>query len=164
MVQTNRTLITSVIIATSLLAACGGSSSKSSVTTDKGVNAPTNSFKTVACKSMLPPANIALLTEGSSCGYLTVPEKHALYGQAASEINIEIAVIKLASTSKNKQADPVVYLQGGPGGSASSSIAQVIETASFIDNRDVYLIDQRGTGYSKPALLCTEFDLSLIHI
>jgi pimeloyl-ACP methyl ester carboxylesterase len=158
MVQTNRTLITSVIIATSLLAACGGSSSKSSVTTDKGVNAPTNSFKTVACKSMLPPANIALLTEGSSCGYLTVPEKHALYGQAASERNIEIAVIKLASTSKNKQADPVVYLQGGPGGSASSSIAQVIETASFIDNRDVYLIDQRGTGYSKPALLCTEFD------
>ena len=158
MVQTNRTLITSVIIATSLLAACGGSSSKSSVTTDKGVTAPTNSFKTVACKSMLPPANIALLTEGSSCGYLTVPEKHALYGQAASERNIEIAVIKLASTSKNKQADPVVYLQGGPGGSASSSIAQVIETASFIDNRDVYLVDQRGTGYSKPALLCTEFD------
>lgn len=158
MVQTNRTLITSVIIATSLLAACGGSSSKSSVTTNKGVTAPTNSFKTVACKSMLPPANIALLTEGSSCGYLTVPEKHALYGQAASERNIEIAVIKLASTSKNKQADPVVYLQGGPGGSASSSIAQVIETASFIDNRDVYLIDQRGTGYSKPALLCTEFD------
>ena len=158
MVQTNRTLITSVIIATSLLAACGGSSSKSSVTTDKGVTAPTNSFKTVACKSMLPPANIALLTEGSSCGYLTVPEKHALYGQAASERNIEIAVIKLASTSKNKQADPVVYLQGGPGGSASSSIAQVIETATFIDNRDVYLVDQRGTGYSKPALLCTEFD------
>lgn len=158
MVQTNRTLITSVIIATSLLAACGGSSSKSSVTTDKDVTAPTNSFKTVACKSMLPPANIALLTEGSSCGYLTVPEKHALYGQAASERNIEIAVIKLASTSKNKQADPVVYLQGGPGGSASSSIAQVIETASFIDNRDVYLVDQRGTGYSKPALLCTEFD------
>ncbi len=158
MVQTNRTLITSVIIATSLLAACGGSSSKSSVTIDKGVTAPTNSFKTVACKSMLPPANIALLTEGSSCGYLTVPEKHALYGQAASERNIEIAVIKLASTSKNKQADPVVYLQGGPGGSASSSIAQVIETATFINDRDVYLVDQRGTGHSKPALLCTEFD------
>ncbi len=158
MVQTNRTLIASAIIATSLLAACGGSSSKSDITTDKGVTAPTNSFKTVACKSMLPAANLALLTEGSSCGYLTVPEKHALYGQPASDKKIEIAVVKLASTSKSKQADPVVYLQGGPGGSASSSIAQVIETATFINDRDVYLVDQRGTGYSKPALLCTEFD------
>lgn len=158
MVQTNRTLITSAIIATSLLAACGGSSSKSDVTTDKGVTAPTNSFKTVACKSMLPAAKVAILTEGSSCGYLTVPEKHALYGQAASDKKIEIAVVKLASTSTNKQADPVVYLQGGPGGSASSSIAQVIETATFINDRDVYLVDQRGTGHSKPALLCTEFD------
>ena len=122
MVQTNRTLITSAIIATSLLAACGGSSSKSDVTTDKGVTAPTNSFKTVACKSMLPAAKVAILTEGSSCGYLTVPEKHALYGQAASDKKIEIAVVKLASTSTNKQADPVVYLQGGPGGSALSLI------------------------------------------
>ncbi|WP_232769091.1 alpha/beta fold hydrolase [Colwellia sp. Bg11-28] len=158
MVPTNRTLIASAIIATSLLAACGDSSSKSNVTTDKAVTTPVNSFKTVACKSMLPSAKVALLTEGASCGYLTVPEKHALYGQTASDKKIEIAVLKLASTSTNKQADPVVYLQGGPGGSASSSIAQVIKTATFINDRDVYLVDQRGTGYSKPALLCTEFD------
>ena len=158
MVQTNRTLIASAIIATTLLAACGNSSSKSDETTDKGVTAPANSFKTVKCKSMLPSAKLALLTEGSSCGYLTVPEKHALYGQPVSEKKIEIAVVKLASTSINKKTDPVVYLEGGPGGSASSSIAQIIKTGTFINDRDVYLVDQRGTGYSKPALLCTEFD------
>ncbi len=158
MVPANKTLIASAMIATSFLTACGGSSSKSDVTTDKGVTTSTNAFKVVECKSMLPSPKVDLLTAGSSCGYLTVPEKYALYGGPASEKSIEIAVVKLASTSKNKLADPVVYLQGGPGGSASSSIAQVIETATFIKSRDVYLIDQRGTGYSKPALVCTEFD------
>jgi pimeloyl-ACP methyl ester carboxylesterase len=107
---------------------------------------------------MLSSAQLALLTEGSSCGYLTVPEKHALYGQPASDKNIEIAVIKLASTSAIKKTDPVVYLQGGPGGSANSSIAQVVEAGTFINSRDVFLVDQRGTGYSKPALLCTEYN------
>jgi pimeloyl-ACP methyl ester carboxylesterase len=106
---------------------------------------------------MLSSSQLALLTAGSSCGYLTVPEKHAIYSQPASTKNIEIAVIKLASTSANKKTDPIVYLQGGPGGSANSSIAQVIESGTFINERDVFLVDQRGTGYSKPALLCTEY-------
>jgi len=154
MIKDKLPLIATTIIATSMLSACGGSDSK---TTGTGVTDPVKSYKPIECKAMLSASQLALLTPGSSCGYLSVPEKHALYGQPATEKNIEIAVIKLASSSSDKKADPVVYLQGGPGGNASASIEQVIESKTFIKNRDVYLVDQRGTGYSKPALFCTEY-------
>jgi len=157
MIPTNKSLIVLAIMTTSILTACGGSDTKKETPT-----APTlpevNTYKDVACKDMLPAPQLSLLTAGSSCGYLTVPEKHALYGKPASIKNIEIAVVKLASTSANKKADPVVYLEGGPGGSASANISQIVETGTFINDRDVYLVDQRGTGYSKPALFCTEFN------
>ncbi|RTR39983.1 alpha/beta fold hydrolase [Shewanella canadensis] len=156
MIKDKLPLIATTIIATSMLSGCGGSGSKTE-TTGTGVTDPIKSYKPIECKAMLSASQLALLTPGSGCGYLSVPEKHALYGQPASEKNIEIAVIKLASTSSEKKADPLVYLQGGPGGNASASIGQVITSNTFIKNRDVYLVDQRGTGYSKPALFCTEY-------
>jgi len=159
MLKANKSLIVTAIITTSMLSACGGSNSKTESTTPDVTTTPAvNLYKSVDCKDMLSAANLALLTSGSSCGYLSVPEKHALYGQPASTKNIEIAVIKLASIALHKQPDPVVYLQGGPGGSASASISEIVETATFINKRDVYLVDQRGTGHSKPALSCIEYD------
>jgi len=160
MTTTNKSLIALAIMTTSILTACGGSDSKNdNTTTDNGI-APAETYKEVACKSMLSTSQLSLLTAGSTCGYFTVPEKHALYGKAASNNNIEIAVVKLASTSANKKPDPVVYLEGGPGGSASSSIGYIVEDGNFLNDRDVYLVDQRGTGYSNPALICTEFDMA----
>lgn len=156
----NKMCVVPTIIALALLSACGGDSGAKTNTTVVAPTTPTapkKLFKLVACKDMLSAEKISLLTANSSCGYLSVPEKHAVYGQVASTKNIEIAVIKLASVSKNKAADPVVYLQGGPGSGASESIEQVVETGTFIKSRDVYLVDQRGTGYSKPALHCTEY-------
>ena len=162
MVATKKTLIALAITASTILTACGGSDAKKETppTTDSGVTQPVKAYKEVECKDMLSTPQLALLTSGSACGYLTVPQKHALYGQPASTNTIEIAVVKLASTSTNKQADPVVYLAGGPGGSASSNIKSLIESKTFINERNVYLVDQRGTGYSKPALACTEFAMA----
>jgi pimeloyl-ACP methyl ester carboxylesterase len=157
MIPTNKTLIALSVITACVLTACGGSDTKKEITTTPTVP-EASKYKEVACKDMLSEPQEALLTSGSSCGYLTVPEKHPLYGKPASTKNIEIAVVKLASNSDNKQADPIVYLEGGPGGSASSSIAYIVEDGTFLNDRDVYLVDQRGTGYSKPALFCTEFD------
>ncbi|QDO85622.1 alpha/beta fold hydrolase [Shewanella psychropiezotolerans] len=158
MIKVKYPLIASTIIATSMLSACGGSSSKTEANNGNGVTEAVNTYKSIECKDMLSASQLTLLTTGSSCGYLSVPEKHAIYGQPASEKKIEIAVIKLASISSDKKADPIVYLQGGPGGNASASIGQVIESNTFIKDRDVYLVDQRGTGYSKPALFCTEYN------
>ena len=93
MLKVNKSLIASEIITTSMLSACGGSNSKTDTTTPDGTVTPSvNLYNSVDCKEMLPAASLVLLTSGSSCGYLTVPEKHALYGQPASTKNIEIAV------------------------------------------------------------------------
>jgi pimeloyl-ACP methyl ester carboxylesterase len=157
MIQRNKTSVASAIIAAYILTACGGSSSKKETIVAPPVAPPSSAFIHVACDSMLSSAQVAQLSTGSSCGFLTVPEKHAVYGQPATEKNIEIAVVKLAAISASKKSDPVVYLEGGPGGSATASISRVVEAGTFVHDRDVYLVDQRGTGRSKPALLCTEY-------
>ncbi|PVZ63407.1 alpha/beta fold hydrolase [Pelagibaculum spongiae] len=139
-------LIACAIVATSALSACSDSS-----------KTVTKSYRSIDCEQMLSTEQMASLTPSSSCGFLSVPEIHAIYGEPASEKNIEIAVVKLASTSSSKKSDPVVYLEGGPGGSAIASISRIARSATFLDERDVYLVDQRGTGYSRPALFCTEY-------
>jgi pimeloyl-ACP methyl ester carboxylesterase len=50
-----------------------------------------------------------------------------------------------------------VYLEGGPGGSALSSIDfWTSPPAPFLAERDLILVDQRGTGYSSPRLTCDQ--------
>jgi pimeloyl-ACP methyl ester carboxylesterase len=53
----------------------------------------------------------------------------------------------------------VVYLAGGPGGSALDDFAADPEgwNYPFLETRDLILIDQRGTGHSEPTLDCPEF-------
>ncbi len=89
-----------------------------------------------------------------SCGYLTVPELHSDPGGKT----IQLAVMIIRSTSPNPAPEPIVMLQGGPGGSTIDTYSQILFTsgASLRANHDIVLFDQRGTLYSKPALKCTE--------
>jgi pimeloyl-ACP methyl ester carboxylesterase len=74
---------------------------------------------------------------------------------------IELAFVRFKSTSPNP-GSPIVYLAGGPGGSGISS-AKGSRFPLFMAMRefgDVIVLDQRGTGISKPNLSCREsFDL-----
>jgi pimeloyl-ACP methyl ester carboxylesterase len=67
---------------------------------------------------------------------------------------IELAFVRLKSTAE-KPGYPVVYLEGGPGGSAIN-IARVPEYMKAFQKLrevgDVILLDQRGVGRSKPNL------------
>ncbi|MGM3151210.1 hypothetical protein, partial [Escherichia coli] len=56
------------------------------------------------------------------------------------------------------QADPVFFLAGGPG-QAASEVAVIVDTAlrQVRKQRDIFLIDQRGTGGSIP-LTCLGAD------
>ena len=86
----------------------------------------------------------------AECSYLSVPQNYAEPG--GRKLKIHIALI--ASSARKPQADPVVYLAGGPGQSASESFGQI--AAGFhelLKTRHVLLIDQRGTGLSH-ALKC----------
>lgn len=85
-------------------------------------------------------------------GRLSVPARHAQpYGEA-----IDLAVVRLRSSSPSP-GDPIVFLMGGPGIGASL-MAQVPVYAQLFDRlravADVILLDQRGTGLSRPSLDC----------
>ncbi len=80
--------------------------------------------------------------EGVECGYLTVPENRR--DPNSPLIDLAVAIVK----SENEGAQiPLIYLEGGPGGSALDGIELWLDTPIGFE-RDIILIDQRGTGYS----------------
>lgn len=88
------------------------------------------------------------------CGTLTVPES-----RGAGDRQVQMAVVRLKATGAPVQ-DPVLYLEGGPGGSAIAGIEAWTDPPSpILEHHDVILVDPRGTGYSSPRLTCDpEFD------
>jgi pimeloyl-ACP methyl ester carboxylesterase len=88
------------------------------------------------------------------CGYLTVPEDRSQ--PDGPTIRLYVAIFK--SQSASPAPDPVVYLAGGPGGKAVESVVFNFNEryAPFLADRDFIVFDQRGTGYSEPALDCPE--------
>lgn len=88
------------------------------------------------------------------CGYLTVPESRSNF----TGKTIRLAVAIMRSPNPNKAADPAVFLQGGPGG-ATLPLAEVLAATygPTLAQRDIILMDQRGTGYSEPRLDCALF-------
>ncbi len=90
------------------------------------------------------------------CGYLTVPEDHF---DAANGRTLRLHVAIFPSASTNPAPDPIVYLEGGPGGDALETVPLIFEErfAPFLADRDFIMFDQRGTGYSEPSLACPEY-------
>jgi pimeloyl-ACP methyl ester carboxylesterase len=111
-------------------------------------------FQTAACP-FTPGDGI---TEGKelTCGYLTVPEDR---GNAQSRaIQLAVAIFKPSATVPS---DPVVYLSGGPGGALLSGWGTYVSTLTLdqmTQGHTLIMFDQRGTGYSQPALNCSEID------
>ncbi len=92
---------------------------------------------------------------GVDCGYVTVPLRHAVPDGAS----IQLATVILAAQGTAKRPDPLFMAQGGPGGSTIDTYGEYLlslpESRPVLD-RDIILWDQRGTLYSKPALICPE--------
>ena len=89
----------------------------------------------------------------ASCGYLVVPENRS----RPNGRTIRLMVAKYPARSAEKRPDPVVYLAGGPGDIAPLEVNGLI-AAGFIRDRDVYVVSQRGTMFSEPALTCAAND------
>jgi pimeloyl-ACP methyl ester carboxylesterase len=82
----------------------------------------------------------------AQCGTLRVPENRSL--QNGRTIRLRIAV--LPARDGGSRPDPLVYLAGGPGGSAIADAAGVRQIfAALNESRDIVLVDQRGTGSSR---------------
>lgn len=91
-----------------------------------------------------------------TCGYAIVPENRT--GDPSKTIKLAVAVFH--STNRNPAQDPILFLQGGPGGEAVelSANAYDVLVEPFLSERDYITFDQRGTGRSEPALKCDELD------
>lgn len=88
------------------------------------------------------------------CGTLTVPEDRA--APNGRTVGLPVAIYK--STGANPAPDPVIYLEGGPGGHAVRLSPFSYDTLikPFLGDRDFILFDQRGAGLSRPAAECPE--------
>lgn len=80
-----------------------------------------------------------------TCGWLDVPENWA----DPDGRRIQLGYVVLQSTSADPALDPVIYLDGGPGGSPLTGVLTFAELFSGLRaSRDVVLFDQRGTRHS----------------
>lgn len=94
--------------------------------------------------------------ENVDCGWLIVPEEHA----RPDGPTLRLAVVIIRTQDPNPAPDPLVMLQGGPGGSSIdvflSYLFGLTGRSPLLGNRDIILFDQRGTLYSEPSLQCPE--------
>jgi len=119
-------------------------------------------FEEAACPFKIPPGHV----EGESveCGYLIVPEDRA--DPDSRDIRLAAAIFRHPDGAP--ESDPIIYLEGGPGGSPLESRVPNFDAVFgpiFAANRDIILFDQRGVGFSEPALDCpayTELYLDLL--
>jgi pimeloyl-ACP methyl ester carboxylesterase len=108
-----------------------------------------------SCTFKLPPS----LSEGVNleCGYLMVPSDRGDPNSPA----LQLAVAILRHPEGESAGDPIVYLEGGPGGSSLEFLNLVYDrryAPVFEAGRDIILFDQRGVGVSRPPLDCPEQD------
>lgn len=137
-----------VVLALSLLLAACQNAPTATPTPQPGAGGYTPKFEKADCPFDKP--------QGVSvdCGYLVVPESRANPGGPS----VRLAVGRFKAAAAKALPDPILYLEGGPGGSPLRSYVKnfALVFAPFNQKRDVILLDQRGTGYSQPALDCPE--------
>jgi pimeloyl-ACP methyl ester carboxylesterase len=100
--------------------------------------------------SPLDPLHPCTSEEGPTdafCGTLPVFENRA----AGSGRRLNLNIVVLPALSANGPADPLFFLAGGPGQAAAQLAPQVREMFRQVQrDRDIVLVDQRGTGKSNP--------------
>lgn len=102
---------------------------------------------TAPAAQRLPLADCRVADRPARCGELFVPENPAEPGGR----QLRLKVVVLPATGTRVSTDAVFYLEGGPGGAATDSVATVAATLGPIrEHRDLVFVDQRGTGGSHP--------------
>lgn len=133
-----------IILIAGVLSACGidgGSSQSANIASSKALG-----YQAIECPYRVKD-------EVFTCGQMTVPENY----EVSNDQHVSLPVITLPSYSQAPKADPIVYLNGGPGASSIGDLGFLIESFSeFRKDRDVIIAEHRGTSASDPALLCAE--------
>jgi len=122
----------------------GGDRSGPSATAQSGAR-----FEEAPCATQ-PPASEP---EAVRCGFAVVPTSRT----RGTDETVRLAVMILKAEGAPPADDPVVYVSGGPGISALRSDLTFFDAWLDIPlqaRRDIVIFDQRGTGFSQPALDC----------
>jgi pimeloyl-ACP methyl ester carboxylesterase len=111
-------------------------------------------FQPASCPFTTPPELVT--THPIRCGFLTVPESRS--GDTSNRtLRLAVAIV---SAAKPGGREPIVYLAGGPGASATGDLPLLFRDGSpilpLLEDNDWIFVDQRGTGHSKPRLSCPE--------
>ncbi len=95
----------------------------------------------------LAPCTVAGAERAAQCGILEVYEDRA----AQRGRRIALRVVRIPAHGAAAEPDPVFMFAGGPGQAASEAYPPILKVLSRVArNRDVVLVDQRGTGSSAP--------------
>jgi pimeloyl-ACP methyl ester carboxylesterase len=122
------------------IASCAGESAKPAST-------PSLALEPCQLGAAGSPSRLA-----ARCGVLRVAEDRS--NPEGRSIDLRVAIVP--AISRNPAPDPLVFLSGGPGQAATESYPQLAPAFRRISrDRDVVLVDQRGTGGSN-ALRCPE--------
>lgn len=85
-----------------------------------------------------------------TCGRLTVPVD---YDEPDGD-TFSLPYVVLPALGDNPTAEPLVFMQGGPGFSTLATIPLFVEYSEFRLDRDMIFLDQRGTDLSGVFLRC----------
>jgi pimeloyl-ACP methyl ester carboxylesterase len=119
----------------------------STTTTDESAEGPAPAFEEAPC-------DFDLITDRPHrCGYVAVPADRSDPG--GDQVRLHVAIFEGTSDGP---ADPIVYLDGGPGGESLAPLQFTLEDTwePFLGDRDLIFFDQRGIGASEPTLECPE--------
>ena len=101
----------------------------------------------------LAPCELPQLNRAARCGTLEVPENP----DQPDGRRIPVAIAVVTAHPGPARSDPIAVLMGGPGEDAISAAAIFAgQFAPLLNDRDLLLVDQRGTGRSG-ALTCDLF-------
>ena len=101
---------------------------------------------------VLADCRLPKLPLAAQCGTLEVPENR----DKPDGRKIIIAIAVLPANTLHPRADPLFILAGGPGQAASFLGPFAAALTGVRKDRDIVLVDQRGTGRSSP-LVCVAF-------
>jgi pimeloyl-ACP methyl ester carboxylesterase len=140
-----------VMLAVALVALGGGYSVFRSATSP--ARQASSAFQQAPCP--FPLGTGLVVGQNIKCGFLVVPEDRSL--PKGPTIRLAVAIFKTPSSQPD--IDPVLFLNGGPGNALLETKGPTFNAgnlASRMQNRDLILLDQRGTGFSQPSLRCLD--------
>ncbi|NZA24987.1 alpha/beta fold hydrolase [Luteimonas sp. SJ-92] len=148
-------LILPMLLAAALLAGCEAGAPAGAA----GEAAGARRFGTLSLRPCTTGSDAARVE--AFCGALEVPENRS--APEGRRIDLDIAVLT-ASGRGGAAEDPVFFLAGGPGQAATEVAPQIGHALREVRRqRDIVLVDQRGTGGSNP-LDCRDADGATIEL